>query len=228
MRGRRGAVPAAAAVAAAVLPACGEPRTAAEYAHLRAVHLGAGAVAGLLVTGAVLARWAYRGRAGGGRPERLALGPPSNTAVVAAYASLAAVAVLGATGGALVASLALPDDPALAAARPELVPYGGAGPAHPILLLALLLVALPVLAALGSVFAHFAAYPPRGAGAPVAAVLHAALAFVLLTGGSGTPHGRELALRWLAAAPLVAGAAAYLALHAGWWRSAAATPRRRS
>lgn len=213
---------AAAVVAAAALSACGEPRTTAEYEWLRDVHLAAGAATGLVLMGLVLAFRAWRRR---GRDERLALGPPSDAAVVAAYSSLAAIAALVALGGALVASVLLPEDPAVVARRGYADVNGGR---HVFAVATLALFVIPVLAALAALFADWVEYPPRGPGAVPVALLHALLAFVVLEAGSHEAGTAELVLRCLLAAPVLAGTVAYLALHVGWWRSAVAVPRRRT
>jgi len=212
---------AAAIVAAVALSACGRPRTTAEYERLRDLHVGVGAATGLLLMGLVLAWRAWRRR---GRDERLALGPPSDVAVVAAYSSLAAIAVLVALAGVLVASAVMPEDPAVVARRGFTADTGR----YVMVGLTLAVFAIPLLAALGVLFADWVEYPPRGPGALPVALLHALLAFVVLTAGSPDAGGGERALRVLLAAPVLMGTVAYLALHVGWWRSAVAVPRRRT
>jgi len=213
-----------AVAAVAALSACGEPRTKAEYEYLTRVHLGVGAASGLVLMGLVLAFRAWRRRGG---PERLALGPESDTAVVAAYSSLAALAVLVAVAGALAGSVLLPDDPVLAE-KFGIHARQIADSRYLFAAVGLALFVLPCLAALGALLADFVEYPPRGVGAVPVALLHALLAVVVLQTAPYEPAGRELVLRWLLAAPMLVGAAAYLALHVGWWRSASSAAARRS
>lgn len=202
---------AAALVAATVLTGCGRAETVAEYRRLVRMHLFLGAVGGLVLFAAAAAAFSWRHR----RREWLALGPESPAAGVAALGSMSVLALLSGLAGTLVASAAVPDRPIV---RDGMV-VEFAAPGYALQGLVLALWALPLLAAIGVLFADMAEYPPRGVGAIPAALLHAGIVVVALRVGASDPSPAEAAFRVLTAAPAAVAVVAYAVLHAGWWRS---------